>query len=125
MPVVRLVRACSDLALSRRFCGDGPDLAVFAAYADHEGFGGPIVGWHLEPVVGRGATVSPQTSADAVVLCEPDHAALGAHPHGMRAAQFGGVPSGGPCWNRCGATVEGPDGYGTAAGHRAWSIQAE
>ena len=124
--VLRVARACSDLAQARRFYLDGLGLQVLGEFADHDGFDGLIVGapgaeWHLELVVERGARLQPPSVEDLLVLYEPDRAAFEARVQRLRAAGFAAVTSNNPYWDRCGVTFEGPDGYRTVLAQRAWT----
>jgi catechol 2,3-dioxygenase-like lactoylglutathione lyase family enzyme len=126
VPVLRVARACSDLAQARRFYCDGLGLMVLAEFADHDGFDGLVVGipgaaWHLELVLERGAALAAPSAEDLIVLYEPDRAAFDALERRLRAAGFAPVPSNNPYWDRCGMTFAGPDGYRTVLAHRAWT----
>jgi catechol 2,3-dioxygenase-like lactoylglutathione lyase family enzyme len=125
-PVLRVARACSDLAQARRFYCDALGLSVLAEFADHDGFDGLIVGlpgagWHLELVVEHGATVARPAAEDLIVLYEPDRAAYELRLQRLRAMGAAVVPSNNPYWDRCGVTFEGPDGYRTVLANRAWT----
>ena len=125
-PVLRVARACSDLAQARRFYCDGLGLTVLAEFAGHDGFDGLIVGhagagWHLELVLERGVAVSPPSPEDLIVLYEPERAAFEARKQRLLAAGFAGVGSNNPYWDRFGVTFEGPDGYRTVIAHLAWT----
>jgi catechol 2,3-dioxygenase-like lactoylglutathione lyase family enzyme len=126
VPVLRVARACSDLAQARRFYCDGLGLEVLAEFAGHDGFDGLIVGepgahWHLELVVEHGAEVTAPSPEDLIVLYEPDRAAFDSRLRRLREAGFGAVPSNNPYWDRCGVTFAGPDGYRTVLAQRAWT----
>jgi catechol 2,3-dioxygenase-like lactoylglutathione lyase family enzyme len=125
-PVLRVARACSDLAQARRFYCDALGLSVLAEFADHDGFDGLIVGlpgagWHLELVVEHGATVARPSAEDLIVLYEPDRAAYELRLQRLRAMGAAVVPSNNPYWDRCGVTFEGPDRYRTVLANRAWT----
>ncbi len=125
-PVLRVARACSDLARARRFYCDGLGLPVLAEFADHDGFDGLIVGesragWHIELVVERGAAVAAPSPDDLIVLYEPDRVTFEARVAKVRAAGFATVPSSNPYWDRCGVTFEGTDGYRTVLANRDWT----
>jgi catechol 2,3-dioxygenase-like lactoylglutathione lyase family enzyme len=125
-PVLRVARACSNLAQARRFYCDALGLSVLAEFADHDGFDGLIVGlpgagWHLELVVEHGATVARPSAEDLIVLYEPDRAAYELRLQRLRAMGAAVVPSNNPYWDRCGVTFEGPDGYRTVLANRAWA----
>jgi catechol 2,3-dioxygenase-like lactoylglutathione lyase family enzyme len=125
-PVLRVARACSNLAQARRFYCDALGLSVLAEFADHDGFDGLIVGlpgagWHLELVVEHGATVARPSAEDLLVLYEPDRAAYELRLQRLRAMGAAVVPSNNPYWDRCGVTFEGPDGYRTVLANRAWA----
>lgn len=124
-PVLRVARACSDLAQARRFYCDGLGLAVLAEFANHDGFDGLIVGradadWHVELVVERGAEVRRPSAEDLIVLYEPDRAVFDDRVQRLLAAGFARVPSNNPYWERRGVTFEGPDGYRTVIVDGAW-----
>ncbi len=125
-PVLRVARACSDLARARRFYCDGLGLPVLAEFSDHDGFDGLIVGesragWHIELVVERGAAVAAPSPDDLIVLYEPDRVTFEARVAKVRAAGFATAPSSNPYWDRCGVTFEGPDGYRTVLANRDWT----
>jgi catechol 2,3-dioxygenase-like lactoylglutathione lyase family enzyme len=120
-----VARPCSELGQARRFYCDGLGLLVLAEFADHDGFDGLIVGlagagWHLELVRERGAALRAPSAEDLIVLYEPDRVQFEARLQRLRGAGFAVVPSNNPYWDRCGVTVEGPDGYRTVLAHRAW-----
>jgi catechol 2,3-dioxygenase-like lactoylglutathione lyase family enzyme len=125
-PVLRVARACSDLAQARRFYCDGLGLAVLTEFAGHDGFDGLIVGlpgagWHLELVDEQGKRVALPSAEDLIVLYEPDPVAFEARLLRLREAGFESVPSNNPYWDRCGVTFAGPDGYRTVIAHRDWT----
>jgi len=126
VPVLRVARACSDLARARRFYCDGLGLAVLAEFAGHDGFDGLVVGlpgagWHLELVLAQGATVAVPSPEDLIVLYAPERSDFEARVRRLRAAGYAPVPSSNPYWDECGVTFAGPDGYRTVLARRAWA----
>lgn len=124
-PVLRVARACSDLAQARSFYCDGLGLAVLAQFAGHDGFDGLIVGvpgagWHLELVVESGAAVARPSADDLIVLYEPDPAVYRERVRRLREAGHAVVPSHNPYWDRHGTTFADPDGYRTVLVDGAW-----
>ena len=118
---LRSARPSNALAPLRRFYVDGLGLAVLAAWDDHEGFDGLVLGppgtdappWQVEFIVERGHA-APQVPSDEhlLVFYVDDEAAL--HTAVQRMASIGATPvaPNNPYWSRCGALFQDPDGYG-------------
>jgi len=54
------------------------------------------------------------------VLYEPDRTDVDGLLRRAQSAGFARVPSNNPYWDRCGVTLEGPDGYRTVIVNRSW-----
>lgn len=99
------------------FYCDGLGLTRLAAFEDHEGFDGVMLGhpgwpYHLEFTTQRGHRVGPAPTEDnLLVFYLPDAGAWRAAVDRMAAAGFRPAASVNPYWDRQGRTFEDPDGY--------------
>jgi catechol 2,3-dioxygenase-like lactoylglutathione lyase family enzyme len=125
-PVLRVARPTSELAPLRAFYCDGLGFSVLAAFEDHDGFDGLIVGhphapYHLEFVRERGVTVANAPSDEhLLVLYLPDTAHWHAAVARMEANGFPTVRPHNPFWARSGACFRDPDGYHVVLQNAAW-----
>ena len=123
---LRIARPTDDLAPVIRFYCDGLGFTHLAAFVDHEGFDGIMVGasgadYHFEFTHCRAHPVRPQpTAEDLVVLYLPDRAVWEAACARMLDAGFREVEPFNPYWQRFGRTFEDPDGYRTVLQNAGW-----
>jgi len=116
----RSARPGNDLGALRRFYAEGLGLAVLAAWDDHDGFDGLVLGpagargdWQIEFVAERGvAAPRAPTPEHLLVLYVPDAAAVRAAVARMAALGVATTPPNNPYWARRGAQFVDPDGYG-------------
>ncbi|TWF53150.1 VOC family protein [Neorhizobium alkalisoli] len=126
-PVLRIARPTDDIGRLRSFYETGLGFEQLAAFEDHQGFDGLILGharwpYHLEFTHQRGHTVGRAPSADnLIVLYLPDRSEWTAATTRMQTAVFKPVPSYNPYWDQDGQTFEDPDGYRVVLQNSAWS----
>jgi catechol 2,3-dioxygenase-like lactoylglutathione lyase family enzyme len=117
VPVLRVARPSDDIDALRRFYVDGLGLVQLAAFEDHEGFDGLMLGhpdwpYHFEFTHHRGHKVGRAPTPDnLLVFYFPDVVAWQAAVARMQAAGFLAKASYNPYWDRLGRTFEDPDGY--------------
>uniref|UniRef100_UPI003BAC423B VOC family protein n=1 Tax=Stappia sp. TaxID=1870903 RepID=UPI003BAC423B len=127
-PVLRVARPTNDLTLLERFYGQGAGFRRLAAFSDHDGFSGVILGypgaaWHLELVQETGV-VAPraQSPEQLLVLYLPDPEVWRLAVDRMTAHGYEPVPSHNPYWETAGQTFEDPDGYRLVFQNRTWDL---
>jgi catechol 2,3-dioxygenase-like lactoylglutathione lyase family enzyme len=123
---LRVARPTDDLPAAVAFYRDGLGLKVLAAFEDHDGFDGVMLGlpalpWHLELTSQKGHTVGRAPSQDhLLVFYLPDAGTWQAAVSRMEAAGYASVPSFNPYWDRHGRTFEDPDGYRVVLQNDRW-----
>ena len=125
-PQLRVARASRDLDAATRFYTRALGFEVLAAFDDHDGFDGVVLGhadwpYHLERTRRRGepADVRP-TDEDLLVLYLPVRAEWEAAVRRLLDYGAPAVPSSNPYWSQRGITFEDPDGYRVVLEHAAW-----
>ena len=130
VPHLRVARPSSNLAVARRFYADGLGLEVLAAFADHDGFDGVVLGhadwpYHLELTRRRTHPLDPAPSdEDLLVLYLPQPADWRATVERLIAAGGRAVRSSNPYWDVQGITIEDPDGYRLVIQNARWEPDA-
>jgi catechol 2,3-dioxygenase-like lactoylglutathione lyase family enzyme len=125
--ILRVARSTDRLAEVAAFYRDGLGFEILAAFEDHAGFDGVVLGarhapWHLEFTHRRGHPSQAVPDADSLlVLYLPDEAQWRAAVARLRALGARVVPSGNAYWDRCGLTFEDPDGYRLVLQNAAWT----
>jgi len=116
-PILRVARPTNDIGALLTFYCDGLGFQKLAAFEDHDGFDGVMLGhqdwpYHLEFTRQRGHKVAPAPSRDnLLVFYLPDAAGWQAALDRMRRAGVVAVAAANPYWDRLGRTFEDPDGY--------------
>lgn len=124
--VLRVARPTDRLHEVVRFYHDGLGFEIIAAFDDHDGFDGRMLGhphapWHLEFTQHRDHRAGRAPTQDnLLVFYLPDRAEWEAAVQRMRAAGYSPVPSFNPYWDRQGVTFEDPDGYRVVLQNMAW-----
>ncbi|MBX3117605.1 MAG: VOC family protein [Fimbriimonadaceae bacterium] len=119
LPILRIARPVTDLALSQRMYCEGLGLSVLGSFQDHDGFDGVMVGregspYHFEFTYCRTTPVEPTpTHEDLVVFYIPTDHEWQAVCDSMLAAGFKAVTSYNPYWEKNSRTFEDHDGYRT------------
>lgn len=125
-PVLRVARPTDRLEAVAAMYREGLGLEVLAAFADHDGFDGVILGrpggpYHLELTHRRGHTVGRAPTQDhLLVLYIPDAAEWAVRCAKLARAGFAEVASYNPYWDRQGRTFEDLDGYRVVLQRAAW-----
>lgn len=123
---LRVARPTDDLDALVAFYRDGLGLDVLAAFRDHDGFDGvvlgrPGAGYHLEFTHRPGHRAGGAPSGEhLLVFYLPDEEAWRAAVE--RLERFGGRPvtAENPYWDRRGRTFADPDGYRVVLQNAAW-----
>ncbi|WP_230530694.1 VOC family protein [Microvirga roseola] len=124
---IRVARPTDNLEAVVGFYRDGLGFEVIAAFDDHDGFDGRMLGhpgamWHLEFTRQRGHTAGRAPTQDNLLaLYIPNHAEWQSAVERMRANGHSPVPSFNPYWDRLGVTFEDPDGYRVVLQNSAWT----
>jgi len=127
-PTLRIARSTARLDEIRRFYVDGLGLAPLAAFDDHSGFDGLILGspqapYHLEFTHERAAPSAPQAHPESLlVFYLPDPAEWRAATDRLRAVGARTVASHNPYWDKSGLTFEDPDGFRVVLQNAAWPL---
>ena len=127
-PILRIARPTDRMAEMTAFYRDALGFEVLAAFEDHDGFDGVILGhpgapWHLEFTTEQGVPAGGSPSPEhLLVLYLPDpedwQAAvdrLARHGHAPVAAHN-------PYWDRRGSTFIDPDGYRIVLQNTDWTL---
>ncbi|CAL9605581.1 VOC family protein [Streptomyces sp. enrichment culture] len=126
---IRIARPSLDLDAAARFWISGLGLGELWRHrgdgtpGDHSLLmvGWPGAPWHLELVHTPAGSMSPRPTPEDLLVVYVD----GPVPEPLvnRLEQHGGhrVPSHNPYWDRCGITIEDPDGYRLVLSTRTWS----
>ena len=116
VPILRVARPTDNLPALLRVYGEGLGLEQLAAFRNHNGFDGVMLGhsqapYHLEFThqPGHGAGRAP-TADNLLVLCLPRADEWQAAVPRLEAAGFAAVPAHNPYWDHLGRTFEDPDG---------------
>lgn len=123
---MRVARPTDRLDEVVRFYRDGLGFEVIAAFDNHDGFDGRMLGhpgapWHLEFTHLRGHQAGKAPTQDnLLVFYLPDRREWEAAVERMHTNGFPPVPSFNPFWDRLGATFEDPDGYRVVLQNAAW-----
>jgi len=126
--VLRVARATQRFDEVRQFYVEGLGLDVLAAFEDHAGFDGVILGgphapYHLEFTLERGAASAPQPHPESLlVFYLPEAAQWQATVDRLRASGAEPVASHNPYWDRSGLTFEDPDGFRIVLQNAAWPL---
>jgi len=124
---LRVARPVSDLARTRSMYCSGLDLHVLAAFEDHHGFDGVILGqpgsaYHFEFTYSRNHPVPPTpTPEDLAVFYLSDPKEWRYVCQRMEAAGCERVASLNPYWDIRGRTFRDHDGYRIVLQNAAWS----
>lgn len=125
-PRLRVARPSRDLDAARRFYTHALGFQVLAAFTDHQGIDGVILGhpawaYHLEFTRRREDPVEPRpTDEDLLVFYLPEpsiwrEVVCRCHEAGARV-----VASSNPYWDTRGRTFEDADGYRIVLQQTAW-----
>ncbi|EOU9562733.1 VOC family protein [Cronobacter dublinensis] len=123
---MRIARPVTDLEKSFRRWSQGLGLVKLAAFTDHAGFSGIMLGredvpWHLEFTVCHEHPVAPSPgNEDLLVLYYPDNAEWQRVCATLDAAGFIETPSFNPYWDINGRTWMDHDGYRVVVQNQAW-----
>ena len=123
---LRVARPTDQLAEVVRFYELGLGLERLAAFADHDGFDGVMLGvpgasYHLEFTTNRDHKAGRAPTRDhLLVFYLPDHDEWQRAVDRMIVAGYEPVPSFNPYWSRAGRTFEDPDGYRVVLQHASW-----
>ena len=126
-PTMRVARPTDRLADITAMYTTGLGLSVLAAFTDHDGFDGVILGhpedhYHLEFTTHRGHHVGRAPTQDhLLVFYIPDRDAWDHACARMTAAGFLDVPSYNPYWDVHGRTFEDLDGYRVVLQNAPWA----
>ncbi len=123
---MRIARPVTDLEKSFRLWSQGLGLVKLAAFTDHAGFSGIMLGrkglpWHLEFTVCHDHPVAPSPgNEDLLVLYYPDNTEWQRVCASLEGAGFISTPSFNPYWDINGRTWMDHDGYRLVVQNRAW-----
>jgi hypothetical protein len=127
---LRIARPVSDLPRSVRQYKLGLSLEQIAAFEDHDGFDGVMLGhpdqhFHFEFTFCRHHPVKPSpTPEDLLVFYLPAPAAWETRCALMEQAGFAEVRSFNPYWEGLGRTFRDDDGYTTVIQRSVWPGKA-
>ena len=125
---LRVARSTSRLEGIRAFYVEGLGLQPLAAFEDHAGFDGLIVGspnapYHLEFTRERARPSAPQPHPESLlVFYLPDEAEWRSAVGRLQALGIGPVASHNPYWDKAGLTFEDPDGFRVVLQNAAWPL---
>jgi len=123
---LRIARPTDRLQEIVRFYVEGLGLVRLAAFEDHEGFDGIMVGpangdYHLEFTHRRGHAAGGEPSAEhLLVFYLPSETEWRTAVDRMISAGYPPVPSVNPYWETTGQTFEDPDGYRVVLQRASW-----
>ena len=123
---LRVARPTDRLDDVVRFYRDGLGFEIIAAFDDHDGFDGRMLGhpqapWHLEFTQHRDHRAGHAPTQDnLLVFYLPDRAEWEEAAQRMRDNGYSPVVSFNPYWDRDGITFEDPDGYRVVLQNMAW-----
>jgi catechol 2,3-dioxygenase-like lactoylglutathione lyase family enzyme len=125
---LRVARSTDRMEAVVAFYADGLGLQKLAAFEDHAGFDGVILGappapYHLEFTHQRGqASGATPDSETLLVFYLPDAADWQAAVDRLRALGAAPVASHNPYWDAHGLTFEDPDGFRVVLQRAAWPL---
>ena len=125
---LRVARSTDRMAEVTAFYVDGLGLQKLAAFEDHAGFDGVVLGgreapYHLEFTRRRGhASGASPDPESLLVFYLPDRDAWEAAVERLRAVGAKSVESQNPYWDRDGVTFEDPDGFRVVLQNAAWPL---
>jgi catechol 2,3-dioxygenase-like lactoylglutathione lyase family enzyme len=125
---LRVARSTNRMAEIKAFYMEGLGLAQLAAFEDHAGFDGIVLGapqapYHLEFTHERGGPAAPAAHSESLlVFYLPDAAEWQAGVDRLRALGVAPVPAHNPFWDAHGMTFEDPDGFRVVLQKSAWTI---
>jgi catechol 2,3-dioxygenase-like lactoylglutathione lyase family enzyme len=125
---LRVARSTNRMAEIKTFYAEGLGLAQLAAFEDHAGFDGIVLGaphapYHLEFTHERGGPAAPAAHSESLlVFYLPDAAEWQAAVDRLRALGVAPVPAHNPFWDAHGMTFEDPDGFRIVLQKSAWTI---
>ena len=125
--VMRIARPTDQLQALARMYADGLGFETLAAFTDHDGFDGVILGhraapYHLEFTSQHGHTAGAAPSFDhLLVFYVPDRSEWNQACEQLVAAGFREVPSWNPYWDRRGRAFADIDGYRVVLQNASWS----
>jgi catechol 2,3-dioxygenase-like lactoylglutathione lyase family enzyme len=125
-PHLRVARPSRDLDATRRFYTQALGFQVLAAFTDHHGIDGIILGhpawpYHLEFTRRRDDPVAPRpTDEDLLVFYLPEPSVWREVVRRFRAVGASAVMSSNPYWDQHGLTFEDADGYRIVLQQAAW-----
>jgi catechol 2,3-dioxygenase-like lactoylglutathione lyase family enzyme len=125
---LRVARSTDRIDEIRAFYVDGLGLKLLAAFEDHAGFDGLILGapqapYHLEFTHERGQSSGAAPDHESLlVFYLPDAADWEAAVNRLRASGVAPVASHNPYWDRHGLTFEDPDGFRIVLQWGAWPL---
>ena len=128
---MRVARPTDHLAEITRMYTNGLGLSTLAAFSDHDGFDGVVLGhegqpYHIEFTSQRGHEVGMAPTQDhLLVFYLPDLEEWENRCARMIEAGFRRVPSYNPYWEVRGRTFEDVDGYRVVLENAAWSHPPE
>jgi catechol 2,3-dioxygenase-like lactoylglutathione lyase family enzyme len=124
---LRVARSTDRLEEVVAFYVDGLGLQKLAAFEDHAGFDGVMLGWpegpyHLEFTRQHGARSGSTPDPESLlVFYLPEAGAWQAAVDRLRAFGAAPVASHNPYWDLHGLTFEDPDGFRVVLQNAAWS----
>lgn len=125
---LRIARPTDRLEAVERFWREGLGFERLAAFQDHDGFDGVMLGapgstWHLEFTRHRGRPAGGAPSPEhLLVLYLPDADAWRVAVERLRRVAGDPVRPDNPFWSRGGVTFADPDGYRVTLMNSAWDI---
>jgi catechol 2,3-dioxygenase-like lactoylglutathione lyase family enzyme len=123
---LRITRPTDRLEAVERFWRDGLGFERLAAFEDHEGFDGVMLGargapWHLEFTSRRGRQAGGAPSPEhLLVFYLPDVEAWREGVQRLRAVAGEPVQPDNPFWGHGGVTFADPDGYRVTLMNAEW-----
>lgn len=124
---LRVARATDRMAQVTVFYRDGLGFEVLAAFEDHAGFDGVVLGsphapYHLEFTRQRGHRAQASPDAETLlVFYLPDAAQWRAAVGRLQATGAAPVAARNPYWDQAGLTFEDPDGFRVVLQNAAWT----
>jgi hypothetical protein len=105
----------------------GLGLRVLAAFADHDGFDGIVLGhagapYHLEFTAERGQSATAPVQDQLLVFYVPDAGEWERRCADMRRAGFRDVPSHNPYWDVRGRTFQDFEGFRVVIQNEEWAL---
>jgi catechol 2,3-dioxygenase-like lactoylglutathione lyase family enzyme len=125
-PQLRVARPSRHLGRATRFYTQALGLEMLAAFVDHAGIDGVVLGhrswpYHLELTHRPADPVAPcPTDEDLLVFYVPNRSQWEAVCLRIRDCGAPLVPSSNPYWNERGVTFEDPDGYRVVIENATW-----